>query len=202
MGQKRYSNGFTMIEILISVLILAIGLLGLAGLQTSGLRSVNNASLYTESTLAMNDLIERLRANPKEVNLNTFSAITSAANIDCTTLPNPYCSQYYNGSSQVAAQSCTSSQMATYDLNVWFCGERIGNTAADRAPGVVDRFPQASLTIQCIDTNPASGADADPCTDGSPHRLTLTWQEPSANRDGSTGLQNRSVSMTFMPALR
>jgi len=196
--QRKYSDGFTIIEILVSVLILAIGLLGLAGLQVSGLRSVSNADRYTQGTLAVNDMIERMRANLAAVNNNDFSAVDSANNIDCTAMPNPYCGQYYDGSNQVAAQGCNPQQMAAYDLNVWFCGERTGN--ASRAPGIVDIYPQAALTITCNDQNPASGADADPCTDGSPHTINFSWQEPNPNNDGGADL-TRTIRMTFKPAV-
>ena len=197
-GHKQYSGGFTIIEILVAVLVLAIGLLGLAGLQMTGLSSVNNASRYTESTLAINDIIERMQANPLAINANDFSNINSATDIDCSAMPNPYCSQYFDGNAQVAAQGCTPTQMANYDLNVWFCGNRTG--AATRAPGVSNLFPNAALTITCNDQNPASGADADPCTDGSPHTVVFSWDEQNANRDGGAN-PNRSITVRFKPSL-
>lgn len=65
-----------MFEALITVVIVSIGLLGLAGLQFAGLRAVNDAY---ERTLAMHltqDIVERLRANRAGVNANLYNNVT------------------------------------------------------------------------------------------------------------------------------
>lgn len=56
-------RGFTLIEVLITVLILAIGLLGLAGLQTTALRSNHSAYLRSQATVLVYDIVDRMRAN-------------------------------------------------------------------------------------------------------------------------------------------
>ena len=170
----KCTHGFTLIEVLVSVLIFSIGLLGLAGLQITALRTVNNATLDTQATLALNDIIERMRANPVAVDADAFANPA----IVCTTMPAPYCSQYND---QVAALSCTPAQMATYDLNVWFCGEQIAGGA--RTPPLSALFPQATFTIVCDDeVDNIVGEDGDPCTNGSQHTLTLAWQEQNPDK--------------------
>lgn len=57
------SNGFSMIEVLISVLVLSIGLLGLAGLQTIGLKNNHHAYMRSQATLLAMEIIEDMRAN-------------------------------------------------------------------------------------------------------------------------------------------
>lgn len=59
--------GFTLLEVLIALLILSIGLLGLAALQTTGLRSNQMASMRTLATQAAYDITDRMRANPAGV---------------------------------------------------------------------------------------------------------------------------------------
>lgn len=59
----RKSGGFTLIEVLISVLVLAVGLLGLAGLQATGLRSNHSAYLRTQASLLAYDIADSMRAN-------------------------------------------------------------------------------------------------------------------------------------------
>ena len=63
MNKMKTHSGFTLIEVLISMLILAVGLLGLAGLQATGLR--NNLSAYNRSqaTQLAYDMADRMRAN-------------------------------------------------------------------------------------------------------------------------------------------
>ena len=57
-------RGFTLLEVLIALLILSIGLLGLAALQTISLRSNEMASMRTAATHLAYDITDRMRANP------------------------------------------------------------------------------------------------------------------------------------------
>ena len=61
--RHQQQAGFTLIEVLIAFFILSIGLLGLAGLQTTGLKSNHSAYLQTQASIYANDIIERMRAN-------------------------------------------------------------------------------------------------------------------------------------------
>jgi len=63
----KRQHGFTLLEVLIALLILSIGLLGLAALQTTGLRSNQMASMRTLATEAAYDITDRMRANPAGV---------------------------------------------------------------------------------------------------------------------------------------
>jgi type IV pilus assembly protein PilV len=56
-------KGFGLIEVLIAVLILAIGLLGMASLQTTGIQMTTGALSRTQAVFLAEDLIERARAN-------------------------------------------------------------------------------------------------------------------------------------------
>lgn len=192
-------------EVLVSVLILSVGLLGLAGMQITGLRSVNNSTYYTQGTLALNDIIERIRANPTAVDANLFrdvdSDTTSAAvtKIDCATMPAPYCSAYYNIETPavVNAATCTAAEMTTYDLNVWFCGEALNATGTKRANPLTDSLPGARVTIKCVDAN---ALDGDDCSTGSRHDIVLTWTESNPDRTGNVNPSvTGTLSMTIQP---
>jgi type IV pilus assembly protein PilV len=76
--------GVTLIEVLIAVLILSVGLIGLAGLQTAGLR--NNSSAYhrTQATALANDMMDSIRGN-RVAALNAgyvFSTASSCSSTD------------------------------------------------------------------------------------------------------------------------
>lgn len=60
------SCGFTLIEVLVALLVLSVGLLGLASLQTSGLRLSDSAYLRSQATLAGYDLIDRMRLDRED----------------------------------------------------------------------------------------------------------------------------------------
>ena len=69
---ENHQYGFTLLEVLIALLVLSIGLLGLAALQTTGLRSNQMASMRTIATQAAYDITDRMRANPVGVEAGEY----------------------------------------------------------------------------------------------------------------------------------
>jgi type IV pilus assembly protein PilV len=55
--------GFSLVEVLVAVVLLSVGLLGLAGLQASGLRVGMSSIHRSEAAQLAQDMIERMRAN-------------------------------------------------------------------------------------------------------------------------------------------
>ena len=66
-------SGFSLIEVLVTVVILAIGLLGVAGVQALGLRTANVALEHSLVTTLATDMAERIRANPTAFQANQYS---------------------------------------------------------------------------------------------------------------------------------
>lgn len=93
---NQRSVGFTLIEVLIAMVVLAVGLLGLAALQATSLRNNQSAYFRSQATQLAYDIADRVRANPTG-NYNNQAA--SADN--CVT------------------NACTPAQMAGYDLAQW-----------------------------------------------------------------------------------
>jgi len=60
---RHRSRGFTLLEVLIALVILSIGLLGIAGLQSVGLRSSHGSYLTSQASLLAYDIADRIRAN-------------------------------------------------------------------------------------------------------------------------------------------
>jgi len=63
MISPKKQHGATLIEVLVAMLILAIGLLGLAGLQTVSVQSNQGAYYRSQATILANDIVDRMRAN-------------------------------------------------------------------------------------------------------------------------------------------
>lgn len=55
--------GFSLLEVLIAVAIMALGLLGLAGLQAQGLKNNHSAYVRSQAALFAYDMVDRLRAD-------------------------------------------------------------------------------------------------------------------------------------------
>ena len=56
-------RGLTLVEIMVAVLVMSIGVLGLAGLQTLSMRFNTSAHHRTQATALAYDLADRMRAN-------------------------------------------------------------------------------------------------------------------------------------------
>jgi type IV pilus assembly protein PilV len=61
---RRYGNGrgFTLVEVMVTLFIIGIGALGVAGLQLAAMRSNQSAFLRSQATLAAYALVDRMRA--------------------------------------------------------------------------------------------------------------------------------------------
>lgn len=94
------ASGFTLIEILIAMVVLGIGLLGLAGLQATGLRNSHSAYHRSQATQLAYDMADRMR-------VNSVGFAAGAYNNGAATADN------------CQANACTPAQMAGYDIAQW-----------------------------------------------------------------------------------
>lgn len=69
----KRSSGFTLVEVLVAVVILSVGLLGLAGMQTRGLRANHSAWLRSEATILAYDMLDRMRANRENARAGNYN---------------------------------------------------------------------------------------------------------------------------------
>ena len=103
--QINRQSGISLLELLISIVVLTVGLLGTAHMQTTGL--VNNQRAYqrSQATLLAYDIADRMRANRSSIGsyLTSHMALKDAtAQADCK-----------------STISCTSAKMAENDLYEW-----------------------------------------------------------------------------------
>lgn len=62
--QKNNQTGFSLIEVLVTLLILAFGLLGVAGLLVSGVSNAASSEAMSKASQLAADMADRMRANP------------------------------------------------------------------------------------------------------------------------------------------
>jgi len=98
-------QGFSLIEVLVSVAILSTGLLGVAGLQLTALKNNYNSELRSQAKQLAYDIADRMRSNSIEANTSNSYLIdigeAGTSTTDCETNP------------------CSQENMAKYDLNAW-----------------------------------------------------------------------------------
>lgn len=188
---RRNHSGFTLVEVLVTVVVVSIGLLGLAGLQISGLRANMSSEARSKATLLASDIIERMRANPVGVTDNDYANITTAG-AGCGTAPSPFCSN--NGAGATVA-SCTTAEMAAFDAWVWACGMPPANANVVRG-GVTNQLNQGTGAVVC---NDGDLTDTDTCSAGSTYTVTLTWNERSPDEATAGADTLQTISLSVVP---
>lgn len=59
----KAQTGFTLLEVLVTMVVMALGLLGYAGLQMASLKNSASAYQRSQATILAYDMIDRMRAN-------------------------------------------------------------------------------------------------------------------------------------------
>lgn len=95
-------SGFSLIEILVTILILAIGLLGLAGLQTKMLGAEFEAYQRSHALVLAQDMVNRINANRTAARASEYSGST-----------------VYGTGNSLGDTACTQTDMADLDLCLW-----------------------------------------------------------------------------------
>lgn len=93
--KHNHQKGVTLVEVLVTVIVLAIGMLGLAGMQNTSIKFSYDSYLRTQASFLANDIMDRIRANPDviyQLALTDLPSSTSClstsvgAGVDCSAL--------------------------------------------------------------------------------------------------------------------
>lgn len=76
-------RGFSLIEALVAFLILSVGMLGIASLQTVSLRSGQTASQRSVAVIKAEEILDRIRSNPTQILNYAVGAGGSGVNNGC-----------------------------------------------------------------------------------------------------------------------
>jgi type IV pilus assembly protein PilV len=75
-----HQKGFTLLEVLVAIVVLSIGLLGLAGLMASSVRNNHSAYQRTQAAWLAYDMVDRMRANrANAVTVTNYNVAIGAA---------------------------------------------------------------------------------------------------------------------------
>lgn len=145
----KKNNGFTLIEVLVAVVVLAVGLLGLAALQTTTLSNNQSAYFRSMATQFAYDISDRMRSNEAGVTAGNYNNGAAAdANNHCTT------------------NNCSAAQMAGVDLLEW-------NTTLRQLPGGV-----GIVCLDATPNDVVATAAAPACSNtGSVYAVKIWWDD-------------------------
>ncbi len=185
---RRRQRGVALVEAMITAVVLGVGLLALASLQTQALQGATEAEHRRVATDIAWTLADRIRAN-LPADTATGHAYVSAPPDDCTPPPGlPQCSMAAGASEVDGVSRCSPAQMAAWDLYSLRCGAGLG---------VRTRLPGGRLTVTCVD---ADASDADTCSTGSELRITVQWSTRGDLLGRPTALTGTdSVTLAVVP---
>jgi type IV pilus assembly protein PilV len=166
-------SGFTLLEVLIAMVVLSIGLFGLAGMQTMTMRA--NTSSYHRSLASMlaNDMMDRIRSNPTiaKASSDDYQGTWDQAAAEALFLADPL-----DPGSGIAEDThacyrgntgCTPEDLRDYDLWYWVT-----------KPHMLRQLPGAEVTIdrETVETNFTYN-----------FTITITWNDFHYANDDKTG---------------
>jgi len=118
--------GLTLMEVLVAMLVVALGLLGIASLQANTLRHQLGTAERAALTTLLSDYIERVRANvtqaPGEVANSPYLLADAAGTLPANaayTWSNLSAASVSGASKNCSTASCTAPELAAYDMAVW-----------------------------------------------------------------------------------
>jgi len=164
-------RGVGLIEVLITLFILAIGLLGVAALQLTGSFANKDAISRTQSEFVASQVAERLRTAARAATVGDGMVVnnqyfnTTNYNFDglsCTGSSHPYrcyCLARPAAVPNCETATCNEGQMASYDGWALSCA-------------AVQTNPQTRLSVSCSDSRVS---DIYTCSPGSRIEVILAW---------------------------
>lgn len=172
--------GISLIEVLIALLIFAVGLLGFAALQLSALQSSGDSNQRTQATWVVQDLAERIRAN-QEAGTSDYTTVPN-----CSNLPAQRCSDYYDpiSGAKVNGTNCTAAQMAAYDRWEAQCSYSGTTTYGANTTAASGRYTSRDfLGLAASGTQPLAVVAS-----GTQLSITATWQSKASKNSAGDNL--------------
>jgi type IV pilus assembly protein PilV len=141
------NSGFTLVEVLIALVILSIGMLGIAALLLNSLQSSRTALLRSQAVVLASDLAERIRSNRSAGTVYDTSVTPAPALV-------PAC--------ESTGSDCSAADMASNDLKRWQNAVSAalpggaGNVVVQQITTTVNRYTIAISWVQSGDSDNAS----------------------------------------------
>ena len=76
---RASQTGATLLEALVTLLVMSVGLLGMAALQISGMQETASALRHTQANWMTYDMADRIRANPAGAAAGEYNSVDTGA---------------------------------------------------------------------------------------------------------------------------
>lgn len=170
------NSGFSIIEILVTLIVLSVGLLSLGGLQITALKKTNDAHFRTEASLLLMDLSNKMRSNAEGMKGVIDIQETSTINISCQA----------DITSCIGTTMCDQNQLVTFNLNEIACR-------------MVNALPEGKLEVTKV-INPVISCDAASGDTRSYYSMELKWVEMGEKDVNASLSTDKDVNITcFTP---
>lgn len=143
----RPQKGVTLIEVLVSMIIFAVGILGMATLQTRVLQENADQHQRQVAISTAQAIIDRITMNRSPAALVQYVTSVSDSNI-CDAAPAQFCAESYSGGAEIDADTCSETEMAIYDSWDTLCLNDEG--AADQLTNFNARLSCATATCDSV----------------------------------------------------
>ncbi|WP_444883712.1 type IV pilus modification protein PilV [Microbulbifer sp. PSTR4-B] len=140
-------RGATLIEVLVSILVLAVGLLGLAATQMMSLKNGNGSHHRFMAALAAQDIIERMRANPvgfKSGGYDGDHGLSVALAEEGSDISGSQPGTENNASTPDCSNKCTPAELADLDIYEW------ENLLASNLPSSAGSIKRSASGVEVI----------------------------------------------------
>lgn len=141
-------RGFTLIEVLVALVVMSVGMLGIAALYVSGIQGSRGAIYQTKAINLASDMADRIRSN--RVAPAAYAAAGAGANANCAD----------NAINSVVI--CTAAQIASEDVFA------LNQTLNDGRMGLP--APGSGVQMGQVAVNQATTPPT--------YTITITWSEP------------------------
>ncbi len=163
-------SGVSMLEVLVALVVISLGLLGIAGMQAAAINNTNIARSRSIGAIAAESMAAAMHAN------NAYWSNLSSANSNSWTVTasgvtgTPSLTQTVDCTA--SGSNCSAATMAAYDTTQW-------------GSGMLGTLPSGKGQIACATSAPTT------CT------ITVSWQEKQSKVNAATMTAPATASATY-----
>jgi type IV pilus assembly protein PilV len=173
----QLQRGVSLIEVLIAMFVLAVGLLGMAGLQAMTVRATADSGNVGRASRLAYDMVDRIRL---EIDPTLVNAYVTAAASDQTGTSSAAC---------YGSSGCTGTTRATAEVAEW---QRLLAAGLPSGEGIVCRY-SSPLDGTARTSAACSGNAADPVV------VKVWWQAHDLQQQSGSGLATQRVVLVVGP---